>query len=196
MKLISTRLFSVSSLMDLLALVNDEVTGFFINGEIKVSVYFLILKCVIDIFRCSIIQSFVCGPLKIFFFFLFLYQQIILLIILLSPIRISLLLLYLWTSVPVSIKGAAGCREFTIFHSKREGSHLIKKGRGKTLAGQWERSRIDQPVSLPHRIIFVWQHHPKVEVRPDFSWTERLTSNTRLKWGCRILAGPNENINC
>lgn len=69
--------------------------------------------------------------------------------------RISALHLYLWTSVPVSIKDAAGCREFTIFHSKGKGSHLIKKGRGKTLAGQWERSRIDQPVSLPHRIIFV-----------------------------------------
>lgn len=114
----------------------------------------------------------------------------------LSSIKISLLRLYPWTSVPVSIKGAAGCWEYTIFHSKREGSHLIKKGRGKTLAGQWERSRIDQPASHPHHIIFVWQHHPKVGVHRDFSWTERLTSNTRLKRGCRILAGPNENINC
>lgn len=58
-------------------------------------------------------------------------------------------------SVPVSIKVTAGCREYTMFYSKREGSHLIKKGRGKTLAGQWERSRIDQPASLPHHIIFV-----------------------------------------
>lgn len=95
--------------------------------------------------------------------------------------KIPLQHLYRQTSVPVRIKGAAGCGAYTIFHTKREGSHLIKKGRGKTLAGQWERSRIDQPVSLPHHIIFVWQHHPKVEVHQDFSWTERLTSNTRLK---------------
>lgn len=113
-----------------------------------------------------------------------------------SSFMISLLNLYPWTSVPAGIKDAAGCREYTIFLTKGAGSHLIKKGGRKTLAGQWERSRIDQPVSLRHHIIFVWQHHPKVEVHPDFSWTECLTSNTRLKRGCRIFAGPNENINC
>lgn len=105
-------------------------------------------------------------------------------------------LFYAWTSLPVDIKDAAGQREEVIFHLKMEGSHLITEGRGKSLAGQQERSRTDQAVSLPHHIISVWQHHPKVEVHQDFSWMECLTSNTRLKWGCRILAGPNENINC
>ena len=39
----------------------------------------------------------------------------------LSSSRISLRRLYPRTSVPVGIKDAAGCREYTIFHSKREG---------------------------------------------------------------------------
>lgn len=47
------------------------------------------------------------------------------------------------------IKDAAGGTAFTIFHAKREGSHLIKEGRGKTLAGQWERSRIERPARPP-----------------------------------------------
>lgn len=60
------------------------------------------------------------------------------------------LLRFPWPGLYPQTSAPAGHAAFTTFVLKREGSHLIKKAGGKTLAGQWERSRIERPAPAPH----------------------------------------------
>lgn len=57
--------------------------------------------------------------------------------------------------------------------AKREGSHLIKKATGKSLAGQWEvvkdRPPPTAPLSYPPLSFFYDGTSPRVKVESDFS---------------------------